>query len=216
MHLGVVCFLGHASIFLVPLPLLVLAFAILMAKSIVDKDFKKQPIGQKITYALLAGIFPVSSSRPKDQEDQRSDGVFVKGDKNSYSELTLLHFLHFLTYIAGATTYYILTEISPAFNETMGKIKSSSGINSSWVVFIWCPIACLLTILARILFNRVEPWSIVPGQLDRSCCSCWPPKLKSTYKDVEVEIEEPRVPENPTAEYREIIEVIADNCQRNV
>merc|ERR1712107_471862 len=148
LHLGVVCFLGHASILLVPLPLLVLAFAILMAKSIVDEDFKKQPIGQKITYALLAGIFPVSSSRPNDEEDQRSDGVFVKRDKNSYSELTLLHFLHFLAYIAGATTYYLLTETSPAFNDVMGKIESSS---SSWVVFVWCPITCLLSILTRIL-----------------------------------------------------------------
>merc|ERR1712004_599290 len=155
-----------------PLPLLVLAFVILMAKSIVDKNFKKQPIGQKITYALLAGIFPVSSTRPQDKEDQRSDGVFVKGDKNSYSELTLLHFLHFLAYIAGATTYYILTETSPSFNDTMGKIKSSSGINSSWVVFVWCPITCLLSVLARIFFNQVEPWNIVQGPLDRSRCSC--------------------------------------------
>ena len=121
------------------------------------------------------------------------------------------------SYIRSDTlSYYILTETSPAFNDVMGKIESSSGINSSWVVFVWCPMTCLLSILARILFNRVEPWSIVQGRLDRSCCSCWPPRLKSTYKDVEMEIEEPRVAENPTAEYREIIEVIADNRQQNV
>ena len=212
-YIGVVCFLGHASIFLVPAPLAVLAIVLLIAKSMVDADFREQPIGQKITYALLAAIFPVSSSRPKPHEDVTTDAVIVKGDKNSTSELTLLHFLHLLTYLAGALTYFLLSESNPAFNETMRKIEISSGINSSWVIFVLCPLACILSIITRLLFNRVEPWSTVHGPLDRGCCSWWPPKLKSTYKDTELNIEEPRVADNPTAEVAEMIDYIAENRQ---
>ena len=179
MHIGVVCFLGHASIFFVPLPLAVVAFAILISKSILDSDFKDQPMGLKITYSLLAGIFPVSSPRPRNQDEGKPDAVISDGEKNSYSELTCLHFLHFLTYLAGTATYVVLSKTSPAFNETMGKIESSSGIDSSWVILLGCPIASLFSVLARLLFNRVEPWSIVQGPLDRSCCSCWPPSFMS-------------------------------------
>ena len=216
MHIGVVCFLGHASIFFVPLPLAVLAFAILISKSILDSDFKDQPMGPKITYSLLAGIFPVSSPRPRNQHAGKPDAVIADGEKNSYSELTCLHFVHFLAYLAGAATYFVLSKTSPAFNETMGKIETSSGVGSSWVILLSCPIACLFSVLTRLLFNRVEPWSIVQGPLDRSCCSCWPPKLKSTFKDQGVKIEEPHVAETPAAEVDEMIDYLADQRQQIV
>ena len=165
MHIGVVSFLGHFSIFFVPLPLAVVAFAILISKSIIDSDFKDQPMGPKITYSLLAAIFPVSSPRPRNQDKRKTDAVIADGEKNSYSELTCLHFLHLLTYLAGAATYVVLSKTSPAFNETMGKIESSSGVNSSWVIFLGCPIACLFSVLARLLFNRVElDLPIFPGE----------------------------------------------------
>ena len=44
--------------------------------------------------------------------------------------------------------------------------------------------------------------------MDRICCSCWPPKLKSTYKDKGVK--------TPAAEVDEMIDYLADQRQQIV
>ena len=216
MHVGVVCFLGHANIFLVPLPLAIVAFGILITKSVVDRDFRDQPLGEKITYSLLAAIFPLSSQKPAREEEEKPGAVIAKGEKNAYSELTLLHLLHLLTTLAGTGIFVGLIMTNSAFNEGMGKIESSSGVRSVWVICVGCPAAFVGSILARLLYNRVEPWRMVRGPLNRSCCSCCPLTLKSSYEDVAVKIEAPRVVENPAAEVEEIFDSIAERRQQQV
>ena len=204
MNIGVACFLGHASIFLVPLPLSILALVILLAKSIVDPDFQKQPMAQRISYSLLAGIFPISSRRPTDEEDQN-----IAKHKNSSSELLLLHLIHFLNTLVWAVVYAALMETSPAFSEAMGKIEQANGLNSSWVIFLACPLACGFSILARVIYNQVEPWSIVNSAVKRGCCSCCPPTLRSSFKTAT--FEDPQDPETPAAEVEEMLGYLADN-----
>lgn len=224
MYFGITCFLGHAYIFIVPFPLILIALIILLAKSTVDQDFQKQPFSQRITYSLLAAIFPISSKRPmkteEGEEEGENTGRIVAELKDSSSELVLLHILHFLNMSTWAAVYAVLLETIPEFSEAMGKIEQANGINSSWAIFLGCPVACLLSILARVAYNRVEPWRMINGSLkEDSCslscfpltlsCSCCPPTLRSSFYAVNVE--ETQDPKTPAAEVIEMLDYIADN-----
>ena len=216
MHIGIVSFLGHFSIFLIPLPLALLTFTILIAKSCIDPHFQKEPFRQKFTYSLLAAIFPVSSTRPTMEveggEDDDSERVCFVQEKDASSELTLLHILHFGTYLASTTIYTVLMLTNLAFVNAMGKVEGSSGLNSSLVIFVGCPVASLLSILARLLHTKTEPWSIIQRSTKRSCCSCCPPKLKGSFKTIR--IEDTPNEETPAAEYRDVLDHLAERNNR--
>ena len=59
-----------------------------------------------------------------------------------------------------------------------------------------------------IYVNRVDCGTMEHSPLDRICCSCWPPKLKSTYKGKGVK--------TPAAEVDEMIDYLADQRQQIV
>ena len=203
MHVAIVGFLGHFSIFLVPLPLVTLAIVILVAKSCIDENFRSMPIGQKITFSLLAAIFPISSTRPANAER----AAFVAEEKDASSELMLHHLLHLGSWMVWAAVYVILMQVSPTFEETMGKIEMSSGLNSTSVIFLGCPVAIVSSILIRLLHNRVQTWSIISS--GRSCCGCCPPKLISSYR--EIVIEDVNNVETVAAEVDEMIDYVTNN-----
>ena len=210
MQIAVACFLGHASIFIALLPLTVLALTILLAKSTVDEEFRKQPLAQRIAYSLLAGIFPISSRRPAEDEEENS-GQNETRYKNSYSELLLLHILHLANVLFWMIVFVILMQTSSAFSDKIGKIEQANGLDASWIIFLGSPIACLLSILCRLAYNQVEPWSLVNSKLRPACCSlaCCPLTLRSSFKTVT--IEEPEVPETPAAEVEEMLNYLAIN-----
>ena len=207
MHVGVISFLGHASIFLVPLPLILLSLIILLAKSFVDEDFRKEPMAERISYSLLAGIFPISSRRPKAEEGEEDQNIVTH--KDSSSELLLLHILHILNTLLWAVVYAVLIKTSPAFSDSMGKIEQANGINSSWVIFLGCPVASVFSILARVIYNHFEPWRLVNSSMKQSCCSCscCPLTLRSSFKTLT--IEQPQDQDTPAAEVEDILEEIA-------
>ena len=212
MQVAVACFLGHASIFIVPLPLTMLALVILLVKSIVDKDFRRQPLAQRITHSLLAGIFPISSRRPiEDEGKKENSGQNEPKHKDSSSELLLLHILHMTNTLVWTIVFASLMQTSGAFSDKIGKIEKANGLDASWVIFLGSPIACLLSILCRLMYNQVEPWSLVNNTHKAGCCSlaCRPPTLKSFFKTVT--IEEPEDPETPAAEVEQILNQIAVN-----
>ena len=61
--------LGYKSIFLLPLPLVVLSIATFVAKSVADREFRTWPLGPKLTHCLLASIFPVTTPKSKYEVD---------------------------------------------------------------------------------------------------------------------------------------------------
>ena len=103
-----------------------------------------------------------------------------------------------------AAVYVILMQVSPTFEETMGKIEMSSGLNSTSVIFLGCPVAIVSSILIRLLHNRVQTWSIISSE--RSCCGCCPPKLISSYR--EIVIEDVNNVETVAAEVDEMIDYV--------
>ena len=187
LHIGVVAFLGHFNIFLVPLPLVVLALVILVVKSCIDEDFQTMPIGQRITYSLLAAIFPISSPRPASAERRRADGVLLVQEKDASSELMLLHLMHLGNWMVWAVVYLVLMQVSPAFEDAMGKVKESSELDSTWVVCLACPVAWLSSILCRVIYNKVQTWILLSSSSQRSCFACCPPKMKSSYREIPLE-----------------------------
>ena len=176
------------------------------------------PIEQKITYSLLASIFPISSTRPATGETRRADGAIqVQDAKDASSELTLLYLMHFANWMVWSVVYIVLMQVSPNFVDGMKKIEESSGFDSNWVIFFGCPVAFLFSILSCVLYNKVQPWSLVSDASD--CLSCCPPKLKSSYRKIlveempeEIQEEENRIParnvEKAAVELEEIFEVI--------
>lgn len=183
-HIAILGFLGHFNIFLVPLPLVVLASFILTTKSCVDKDFRSVPIPQRITYSLLAAIFPISSPKPAKRTGADGVSVPVVEEKDSSSELMLLHLLHLSNWIVLAAVYIVLMQVSSSFVDAMGNVEAASGLDSTWIVFVGSPVSCILSIGFRLLYNKVQPWSIVSGASKRSCCSCCPPTMKSSYTEI--------------------------------
>ena len=180
-----------------------------MAKSCIDGDFRSEPFSQKITYSLLASIFPISSTRPADKKTIRADGAFLVHDaKDASSELTLLYLMHFSNWMVCALVYLVLMQVSPNFVEAMVKIEESSCLDSTWVIFLGCPIAFILSILSRILYNKVQPWSVVSDASERGCFLCCPPKLKSSYTKIQVE-EIMEIPEEtPTLQLKRIFSAL--------
>ena len=61
--------LGYKSIFLLPLPLVVLSIATFVAKSVADREFRTWCLGPKLTHCLLASIFPVTTPKSKYEVD---------------------------------------------------------------------------------------------------------------------------------------------------
>ena len=127
-------------------------------------------------------------------------------------KMTLLHILHFGTYLASTTIYIVLMLTNLAFVNAMEKVERSSGLNSSLVIFVGCPLASLLSILARLLYIKTEPWSIIQRSGKRSCCPCCPPKLKGSFKAIRIE----DIPneETPAAEYRDVLDHLAERNNR--
>ena len=96
----------------------------------------------------------------------------------------LHHLLHLGSWMVWAAVYVVLMQVSPTFKDTMGKIEMSCSLNSTWVIFLGSPVAIVSSILIRLLYNRVQVWSIISGSSDRSCCGCCPPKLISSYTEI--------------------------------
>ena len=61
--------LGYKSIFLLPLPLIVLSIAIFVAKSATDREFRTWYLGPKLTHCLLVSIFPATTPKSKYEVD---------------------------------------------------------------------------------------------------------------------------------------------------
>ena len=134
--------------------------------------------------------------------------------------MLLLHILHILNTLAWAVVYAVLVETSPAFSDAMTKIEKVNGFKSSWAICLGCPVACVFSILARLLYNQVEPWNIVNRSLKQSSCfcpgcpptlrsSCCPPSLRSSFKTIT--IEELKDPDTPAAEVEEMLDYLAHN-----
>ena len=157
----------------------------------------------KITFSLLPAIFIISSIQPANAER----AAFVSEEKDASSELMLHHLLHLGSWMVWAAVYVVLMHVSPSFENAMGKIEMSSGLNSTSVIFLGCPVAIVSSILIRLLHNRVQTWSIISS--GRSCCGCCPPKLISSYR--EIVMEDVNNVETVAAEVDEMIDYVTNN-----
>ena len=156
LHVVIVCFLGYAHIFLVPAPMVALAFVVFVTKRAFDPDFQNQSLGEKIIFSLLFGIFPMSSRRPRERDDDkeaRLAGVIIAKEKKSAPEMTFLYITHACSALAWMTIFYFLSQRNPDFKETMTKIKSFCGVSSSWAIFLGGPLAFAISILLRLAYE---------------------------------------------------------------
>ena len=119
----------------------------------------------------------------------------------------LLHLLHLGNWMVWAVLYLVLMQVSHAFEDAMGKVMVSSNLDSTWVVCLGCPIACLFSILSRVIYNRVQTWSLISSSSQRSCFSCCPPTMRSFYREIPLEeIREIPVEEATETPEEEIVE----------
>ena len=156
LHVVIVCFLGYAHIFLVPVPMATLAFVVFVTKRAFDPDFQNQSLGEKIIFSLLSGIFPMSSRRPRvkdDDKDATPANMIIAKEKKSAPEMTFLYITHACSALAWMTIFYFLLQTNPDFKETMTKIRSFCGVSSSWAIFLGGPLAFAISILLRLAYE---------------------------------------------------------------
>ena len=210
LHLCSTTFLSYASIFITPLPLVILATANLLSKSYFDKTFRSWPIGRKITFCLLAAIFPVSTPDKKEakednDEDESTTSVFSR--KLSGAELTFHHLLHSINFCVCAGIFAYLNFANAEFKDNMMKIKAANGIDPVLLVFIGGPVSMVCSVVFRLLHNYCSPWSLIHGAPPASCtCPLLP---ISSYQ--EMVVTEEQSTNNPVAEIHEMLEFIADS-----
>ena len=65
--------LGYYSVYLTTTPLLVASSIIFLAKSSVDKEFRRWRLGPKLTHCLISAIFPITTPRPESKEDDKEE-----------------------------------------------------------------------------------------------------------------------------------------------
>ena len=193
--------LGYYSVYLTTVPLLIASSIIFLAKSCVDKEFRKWRLGPKLTHCLISAIFPITTPRTKAKvsgESKESDkpvdsaGVVTAKVKIARKELFFCYLLHLFVLILGMIAFAVLN-LEPQYAEKMLKLKQASTISMEATVYMACPLALLLSGLSQLVYLKCcDPWKAVKSKIEmgsQNCCGDLKPlpKSKIVHKKIELQ-----------------------------
>ena len=98
----------------------------------------------------------------------------------------------------------------PEYADTIGKVQAASGFSMPIMIYYVCPVAFILSLVAKILFHTTsETWKVAGSGMK------WTKKqldLKPTSEIVQekIQLQGAEKPENIPAEFNAILEVIHD------
>ena len=190
-HVVVVVALGYYSVYLTTVPILVASSILFLAKSCVDKEFRRWRLGPKLTHCLISAIFPITTPRPESKEDDKEESSVSRITtkvKVAGNELFFCYILHLFIYALGAVGFAVMN-LDAAYAEKMRKLKEVSTISMASMVYIACPMALLLSMASQVVYRQhCDPWKAVrirSGCCPGSCSDCKPlPKseiLQTTF-----------------------------------
>ena len=192
-HVVVVVALGYYSVYLTTTPLLVASSIIFLAKSCVDKEFRRWRLGPKLTHCLISAIFPITTPRPESKEYDKEENLvsrIMTKVKVAGNELFFRFLLHLFILTLGAVAFAVLN-LDPTYAEKMRKLEEASTISMEVMVYAACPVAFLLSILSQLVYHRYfDPWMLVRSRMEPGCCpgSCRDCKPKPMSRIVQREV----------------------------
>ena len=179
-HVVVVVALGYYSVYLTTVPILVASSIIFLAKSCVDKEFRRWRLGPKLTHCLISAIFPITTPRPESKEDDKEENLvstITRRVKVAGNELFFCFLLHLFILTLGAVAFAVMN-LDPAYVERMRKLEEVSTISMASMVYIACPLALLLSMASQVVYRQhCDPWKAVrirSGCCSGSCLDCKP------------------------------------------
>ena len=195
-HASIVVMLGYYSVYLTTAPLLVASSIIFLAKSCVDKEFRRWRLGPKLTHCLISAIFPITTPRPESKEDDKEENLvstITRRVKVAGNELFFCFLLHLFIFTLGAVAFAVMN-LDPAYVERMRKLEEVSTISMASMVYIACPLALLLSMASQVVYRQhCDPWKpirIRSGCFPGSCSDCKPlPNSKIVETTIELKAE---------------------------
>ena len=195
-HVVIVVVLGYYSVYLTTTPLLVASSIIFLAKSCVDKEFRRWRLGPKLTHCLISAIFPITTPRPETKNDSKEENPvnrITTKVKVAGNELFFCFLLHLFILILGAVAFALLN-LDPTYAERMRKLEEVSTISMATMVYTACPLALLLSLASQVVYRQhCDPWKpirIKSGFCPGSCSDCKPlPKSKIVQTTIELKAE---------------------------
>ena len=200
-HVVIVVALGYYSVYLTTVPILVASSILFLAKSCVDKEFRKWRLGPKLTHCLISAIFPITTPRSKARESEESKELNNHKDsadvvtakvKIARNELFFCYLLHFFVLILGMIAFAVLN-LEPQYAEKMLKLKQASTISMEATVYMACPLALLLSGLSQLVYRKCcDPWKAVKSKIEvgsQGFCGDWKllPKSKIVHQEIELQ-----------------------------
>ena len=170
-HVVVVVALGYYSVYLTTVPLLVASCIIFLAKSCVDKEFRRWRLGPKLTHCLISAIFPITTPRPESKEDDKEENSasrITTKVKVAGNELFFCYILHLFILTLGAVAFAVMN-LDPTYAERTRKLEEVSTISMASMVYIACPMALLLSMASQVVYRQhCELWK--PIRTRSGCC----------------------------------------------
>ena len=192
-HVVIVVALGYYSVYLTTVPLLVASSILFLAKSCVDKEFRRWRLGPKLTHCLISAIFPITTPRPESKEDDKEENSvsrITRKVKVAGNELFFCYILHLFILALGAVSFAVLN-LDPTYAERMRKLEEVSTISMASMVYIACPLALLLSMASQVVYrHHCDPCKAVrirSGCSPGLCSECKPlPKREIVQTTIEV------------------------------
>ena len=154
-HMVIAVTFGYKSIYLSPAPLLVSAFVLLISKSLIDKQFRRQGCGFRLVTSMLASIFPIISKLPSrgasSEEQDNGQTRFMARVKSTGSEFGFVYVLHALNILVGTVSYTVLMQTDENFVVTIEKVEQACGISFAVLIYVVCPVCLLVSLLSTLL-----------------------------------------------------------------
>ena len=220
-HVVVVVALGYYSVYLTTVPLLVASSIIFLAKSCVDKEFKKWRLGPKLTHCPISTMFWITMPRPETKEDnkeEKSASRITTKVKVAGNELFFCFLLHLFILTLGAVAFAVLN-LDPDYTQKMRKLEEVFTISMASMVYIACPLALLLSMASQVVYRQHcdprKPIRIRSGCCPGSFSDCKPlprSEIVQTAVQLKEEVEET---EAVAAELQEIFRYIKNHCNEN-
>ena len=182
------------------------SITLVIAKYLADERFKSWTLSKKIAYILPASIFPITSPRP--DQTSETNNIFTRKVKASSSELMFLFIFHAVNLMVCILIFFIMLLTSPDFSATIAKVEEVSGFPLQLAVFCGCPVAWLLSVCFRLIYNYCSPWSAINDLA--KCSALCPPLPRSQFTTEEITITGLNKTEDTAAEIGEMLAYLAD------
>jgi hypothetical protein len=214
LHVTYAVTMGYFTIYATPIPFLFPVITILVTKWCTDEHFSNWTFPEKIVFCLIASIFPITTPRPRqDEEEVESETTYVMKKKKSSQEITFLYMVQAINFVLGLLVFGVLLNFAPGYEASIDSVKRASSVDLTLAMFVGGPIALMASVAFRIIYIYCEAWKEINGprkcKTDCSCCRL--PMARSIISTSTPEVPAINLPsETPAAELNDMLDYLAN------